>query len=162
SGLIREALAEGDARRGAAVFAAAKSACLSCHKVGDQGGAVGPELTAAGACLKPEEIVEAILWPKKKVKEGYEAVTVATADGKVRQGYRKEETDRILALADPATGDRVEIPRAEIEAVRGDGTLMPDGLLAAMTPAERRDLVRFLIDLGRPGGINAGEMVRHS
>ena len=28
---------------------------------------------------------------------------------------------------------------------------MPDGLAAAMTPDERRDLVRFLLDLGRPG-----------
>ena len=28
---------------------------------------------------------------------------------------------------------------------------MPEGLAAAMTPDERRDLVRFLLDLGRPG-----------
>lgn len=159
--LVREARESGDARRGAQVFAAAKSACLSCHKVGDQGGSVGPELTAAGACLEPDQIAEALLWPRRRVKEGYEAFTVAMADGRLHRGYRREQTDRVLALLDPATGERVEIPRDQIEEVREDGTLMPEGLLEAMTPAERRDLLRFLIDLGRPGGVSASEVARH-
>src|SRR4051794_7136557 len=43
--LVKEMLADakvhGNARRGAVVFGAATSACLSCHKVGKQGGEVG-------------------------------------------------------------------------------------------------------------------------
>ena len=56
-----------------------------------KGGEVGPDLSGAGACLKPEEVVESILWPRLKVKEGYDAVNVATLDGQVRrcvQGLR--------------------------------------------------------------------------
>ena len=41
--LIGEARKDGDARRGAAVFASPKFACLSCHKVEAQGGSVGPD-----------------------------------------------------------------------------------------------------------------------
>ena len=38
-------------------------ACLSCHKVGDQGGEVGPDLSTVGGLLPPEQIVESVLWP---------------------------------------------------------------------------------------------------
>jgi putative heme-binding domain-containing protein len=160
--LINEARAEGDPRRGADVFASPKSACMSCHRVGDQGGTVGPELTTAGVCVPPEELVESVLWPRKRVKEGYAAITVATTDGKTRQGYRLEESGEAIVLRDPATGDRVSIAKPDVEAVRDDGTLMPDGLTAAMSPAERRDLVRFLLDLGRPGANGAAALARHA
>lgn len=160
--LLRDARESGDARRGAAVFASAKSACLSCHRVGDQGGAVGPELTKAGLCITPEEIAESLHWPRKKIKEGYEAVTVATTDGKVRQGYKLEESSKELVIRDPATGERLPFPKDAIEAIRQDGTLMPDGLTAAMSPAEQRDLLRFLLELGRPDGKAAAEGMRHA
>jgi sugar phosphate isomerase/epimerase len=68
--LISEAREHGDPGRGAEVFASPRFACLSCHRVGDQGGSVGPDLSTAGACIKPEEIVESLLWPGRRVKEG--------------------------------------------------------------------------------------------
>jgi putative heme-binding domain-containing protein len=116
----------------------------------------------AGTCLKPEELVEAILWPKRKVKDGYEAVAVATNDGRIHQGFRQAETTAELVLRDPVTGKTVRVAEAGIETVRSDGTLMPEGLTAAMTPKERRDLVRFLLDLGRPGTAAAGLLEHHS
>lgn len=160
--LLREAREEGDARRGAEVFASAKSACLSCHRVGDQGGAVGPELTKAALCITPEEIAESLHWPRKKIKEGFEALTVATSDGMVRQGYKLEESTKELVIKDPASGERIAFPRETIDGVRQDGTLMPDGLTAAMTAAEQRDLLRFLLELGRPDGKVAAESLRHA
>ncbi|HWE36727.1 MAG TPA: DUF6797 domain-containing protein [Isosphaeraceae bacterium] len=159
--LLREARAAGDARRGAEVFAAARSACLSCHKVGGTGGAIGPDLSAVGTCLKPEEVVEAVLWPRRQVKDEFRAVTVATTDGRVRQGYRRRETATELELRDPASGESFRVAKAEIEEIREDGTLMPEGLTAALSPTERRDLFRFLLDLGRPGGMAAAEIAHH-
>ncbi len=159
--LIREAKEHGDPRRGAGVFAAAKNACLNCHRVGDQGGTVGPELTTVGVCVPPEEVVASVLWPRRKVKEGYEAVTVATADGKVRQGYVQGEEGDALLLRETATGEVARIPRAEIEATRPDGSLMPEGIAEALTEGERRDLVRFLLDLGRPGSTAGKDLIGH-
>jgi len=153
--LIDDAKSHGDARGGAAVFASAQFACISCHKVAGQGGAVGPDLTQAGQCLSPDEIVESVLWPKRKVKPEFVAFTVATADGKLHQGYKQRETDRELVLRDPATNETIEIAKADIEAARETGTLMPDGLAAAMSGQQRRDLVRFLMDLGRKDAVAA-------
>ena len=88
-----DAREQGDAGAGPRSSPRRKFACLSCHRVGDQGGTVGPTCRPSGVCLKPEEIVESILWPRRQVKEGYAAVTVATGDGKIRQGY-KQSRDR--------------------------------------------------------------------
>ena len=48
--LAADAREKGDPARGAQVFVDAKVACLSCHKVGQQGGVIGPELSAVGRC----------------------------------------------------------------------------------------------------------------
>src|SRR5262249_23941282 len=102
--LVAEARARGDARRGAEVFLDPRFACISCHKLGDQGGAVGPELTNVGRCLTPEQIAESVLWPARQVKEGYSATLVATRDGRVIQGYKPEESADALVLHDANTG----------------------------------------------------------
>jgi putative heme-binding domain-containing protein len=155
AGLVAEARSHGDARRGAEVFRSPQFACLSCHRVGTQGGTVGPDLTLIGRCQPPEQIAESVLWPKRQVKEGYAAVLVVTSTGKSHTGYKERETDKELVLRDPATGDKIRVAKTDIEERRELGTLMPDGLAESMSPGQRRDLIRFLIDLGRAGGASA-------
>mgnify|MGYP001107197703 CR=1 FL=1 len=158
--LIRDANAHGDARRGADVFVASNFACISCHRVGAKGGAVGPDLTTVGACVPPEQIVEAFLYPRKQIKDGYAAIAIATNEGKLIQGYKQEETEREIVIRDAATEERIRIPKAEIEEIRDQGTLMPDGLAASMTSGQRQDLVRFLLELGRKG-TDTVSLVKH-
>ena len=123
---------------------------------------IGPDLSTAGTCLKPEEVVESVLWPRRQVKDAYAAYTIATSDGKIRQGYKVAETPKEIVFRDPASAERFQVAKSDIEEIRQDGTLMPDGLTAAMSPAERRDLVRFLFDLGRTGSTAADSLRRHS
>lgn len=158
--LVAEARTSGDARRGAEVFRAAQFACISCHMVGKQGGNIGPDLTLLSRCLTPEQIVESVLWPRKQVKDEYVAISVTTADGKVAQGYKEREDGKELVLRDPATRALFTIRKSKIEERTVIGTLMPDGLAQAMTPAQRRDLVRFLLDLGKEG-VSAELLLAH-
>ncbi len=160
--LIAEAKASGDAARGAEVFVDSKFACGTCHKIGKQGGEVGPDLTTAGLCIKPEQIVESVLWPKRQIKEGFAAVVVARSDGKVIQGYRITETANELTLREAATGERIAIPKNAIEELKEAGTLMPEGLAQAMSASQRRDLIRFLMGLGRPKEPGAELLLQHA
>src|SRR5262245_2549005 len=146
--LLADAKSNGDARRGATVFMTPQFACVSCHKVGKLGGTVGPELTAVGKCLPPDQLVESVLWPKRQVKDGYMALLVVTGDGKTHQGYKASENAKELVLRDPATGNTTKIRKDNIEDRREVGSLMPEGLAEAMTFEQRRDLVRFLLELG--------------
>lgn len=147
--LVEEAKARGNSRRGAVLFASPQFACISCHRVGEQGGRGGPELTTIGKTATPEQIVESLLWPKRQVKPEYSAHLVVTVEGKQYLGYKESESKQELVLRDPAMGTKSRIPIADIEERREMGTIMPDGLASAMTPGERRDVVRFLTDLGR-------------
>ena len=46
--------------------------CLGCHKVGTEGGAIGPDLSHVGGRLSSALIRESILAPDAKVARGYE------------------------------------------------------------------------------------------
>ena len=151
--LVASAKKDGNVRRGLAVFRAAKFACLSCHQAGKFGGAVGPALTDGGKRLKPEELAEAILWPKRLVKPEYITWLVQLDDGRSLQGYKKTETLDELTLFDPAGQATHVISKDEIAGQKEVGTLMPDGLAAAMNASQRRDLLRFLMELGVTPGL---------
>jgi putative heme-binding domain-containing protein len=152
--VLADARTNGDARRGAGVFSVATSACTSCHKVAGQGGVVGPELTTVAKCLTPEEIVESLLWPDRHVKPEYRAFSITTADGRALQGIIKEETPEAVTLVD-ATGQTHRIPPAEIEERQDVGSLMPKNVVTALPPEQRRDLVRYLLELGRTPGLES-------
>jgi mono/diheme cytochrome c family protein len=46
--------------------------CTGCHKIGDEGGAIGPNLTHVGSRLSAALIRECILKPDTRVAKGYE------------------------------------------------------------------------------------------
>ena len=71
-------------RAGAAPSSSARRPpARTCHRVGDEGGRVGPDLTRIGAIRSGHDLLESILWPSSTFAQGYEPYTVATADGRV-------------------------------------------------------------------------------
>jgi len=160
--LIAEAKSSGVASRGAAVFSSQKFACISCHRVGKQGGTIGPELTKIGSTQTANEIVESLLWPKRKVKPEFVAVALATENGTVHQGYVVREEADTLVLREAASCELRTLAKSDVVGRRQLGTLMPEGLTAAMSQAERRDVVRFLFELGRPNSQGLEDLLGYS
>ena len=46
--------------------------CLGCHKVGSEGGPIGPDLTRIGSRLSTAQLREAVLEPDARIAKGYE------------------------------------------------------------------------------------------
>lgn len=147
--LAAEVKSSGDAAKGKAVFNAPLSGCTACHKVGGQGGIVGPELDAVGRGVPVELLIEAVVWPNRQIKEGYVATTLALKDGRRLQGYKVSETGGELQLRDLLTGQVSRFTAAQIQEKQEAGSLMPEGLIMNMTREELRDLVAYLTGLGR-------------
>ncbi|MCA9083330.1 MAG: hypothetical protein KDA81_04700 [Planctomycetaceae bacterium] len=151
---LTSVMADGVAERGVSVFANARSACSSCHRIGTHGGTIGPELTRIGADRTPQQIVESVFWPRRDVKPEFSVVTILTTDGLTVRGYRQPSDADVVVLKDPTNGKVITVRRSEIEDEVAHGTLMPDGLMASMNAGQQADLLRFLISLGKPDGLD--------
>lgn len=152
---VADAMEQGDAERGIVVYSAAKSACLSCHRIREFGGSIGANHTGIGSQRTPEQIVESLFWPGREVPPEFVNYNVLDTDGVLHRGYMQNETDTEVTLLDPTTGIVTTLKRDEIDAIQNTGTLMPDGLTAAMTRQQQLDLVRFLIGLGSEEALSA-------
>ncbi len=92
---------QGKPDRGRALFTDLKGlACVKCHAVGKQGGAVGPELSSVGAKYPRDELIAAVLYPSAKISSGYEPSILALSDGRVVTGIIKTETPEYIEIQD--------------------------------------------------------------
>jgi putative heme-binding domain-containing protein len=140
----------GDAARGRKLFADLKGlACLKCHKVAGEGGEIGPELTTIGTQFGRKDLAESVLWPSRRVREGYLQVIIQTKDGDVLSGVVRSETGDEIVLQD-AEGGRHAIRRKNVEKQRwSDLSLMPEGLSSGLSLQDFADLVTYLESLGK-------------
>jgi putative heme-binding domain-containing protein len=138
---------KGNAAEGERLFLLPQSTCVACHKVGDTGGVLGPDLSAVGAGLPLELMIEAVLWPERQVKEGYLATTITTKSGAIISGYRQSETKEVITIRDAATGELKSVATGQIAQRVDAGTLMPPGLVAGLTRQQVVDLIKYLAGL---------------
>ncbi len=152
---------KGDAARGEAVFRRKELSCFQCHAIGGAGGQVGPDFMSLGASAPMDYLVESILVPDAKQKEGFVSMQVLTKSGDILSGVRVRQTDKELVLRDAAR-DEMIIPIDKIELKKEIGSIMPAGLADLLTDGEFLDLVRFLSELGKPGpyAVTAAPVVR--
>jgi putative heme-binding domain-containing protein len=96
-------------------------------------------------------LIESVVDPDKRIREGFSAVTVATTDGDIFTGIQQSRNKEVLVLFDGTTRALRRIPVKDIEAVKPGKSIMPKNLPDSMTRSEFLDLVRFVNELGRPG-----------
>jgi quinoprotein glucose dehydrogenase len=153
-GLVRAALEQGDARRGAIVFHQPHMACSKCHLVGDKKNPLGPELTKLPEQTTNLQLMESVLEPSKVIRRGYEPVTLLLSDGRTLTGFIAEELSDAVVVRDPsASGATVVIPNGDIDARKqGQTSIMPTGQVDQLTSRQQfLDLIRYLIEI-RDGG----------
>jgi putative membrane-bound dehydrogenase-like protein len=137
----------GDAQRGRQVFYGKKVACATCHRIGNEGGQIGPDLTKVGAIRAGGDILESIVLPSSTIAQGFEPYVVATKDGKVMNGIIARQTADTLFLRDSA-GAELRVPKDQVqEMTRSATSIMPEGLERSITKDEFRDLLAFLQSL---------------
>ena len=141
---VAAGLAQGDVRRGQAVFNSPRTACVLCHKIGYGGGLLGPDLTAIGKIRSERELLEAVMYPSAAIVRGYETVVATTRSGESHSGILKLESADELVLA-TGPDSEVRLARAQVSDLQpGAVSAMPPGMDVVLTPQELADLVAFL------------------
>lgn len=139
--LNSEAASDASATRGADVFT--KAQCAKCHRIGDRGEAMGPDLTTIAKRFTKKETLQSILYPSYIVSDQYAAKTVVTTKGRTYTGMVSISDGRATILQ--SNGDKVDVPESEIEEIKPSRTsAMPAGLIDALTQEEIADLFAFL------------------
>lgn len=131
---------KGDAVRGREIF---RRLCISCHRLGDEGQDVGPDLgSVRGHSM--EKLLVSILDPNADVQPGFQAYACTLRDGEELYGVIAAETANsvVLRLAD---GSLRTVLRREIAELHDAGiSLMPEGLEADLGVQEMADLLAWL------------------
>ena len=152
--LAKLAAENGDAVRGEAIYRQSALACMACHAIGGAGGKVGPDMTSIGASAPLDYIVESILLPAVKVKEGYNSVVITTKDGRTLMGRLLRSGGGSVVLSD-AAGQEITLQDSAILKRTDSGSLMPANLIAGLKEPEQLDLFKFLSQLGKQGDFDA-------
>jgi putative heme-binding domain-containing protein len=138
AGVLKDRL--GDPYQGKRLFAAQ---CGKCHVLFAQGGQVGPDLTP----YKRDEIDALLLNvvnPSAEIREGFETQMVLTRDGRTVVGFVADRDSSVVVLR-TAEGQTVTLPQEQIEETVSQRTsLMPEGLLKALSDDQVRHLFAYL------------------
>ena len=160
--LVQKVKTQGNPARGEQIYRREALACLNCHAIGGSGPVIGPDMVSLGASAPVDYIIDSLLDPNKKVKEGYHLTTVSTPAGQTYSGALVRRTDKTIELRD-AIGKLTTVPVAQGTKVNIlNVSLMPPGLTASLRQDEFVDLVRFLSELGKEGPykVSPNPMVR--
>jgi putative heme-binding domain-containing protein len=132
-------LAKANLSTGRVVF---QRLCAACHRLFDEGGAIGPDLTGSQR-NNLDYLLENIIDPSAGVSRDFQLNTIRTSGGRVISGFVVAENKTALTVA--SLNERVTVPIAEIkDRQQSSQSMMPEGLLQSLTAAEIRDLIAYL------------------
>lgn len=120
--------------------------CSTCHSIGNDGGAIGPQLDGVGK-WGPRALAEKILDPNRNVSEAFRNYTITMKDGKVMSGLFRREEGQVIVFAD-MTGKEFSVAKNEIaEQKPSKYTLMPDHFGNVLSQEELNALLQYLLSL---------------
>jgi len=161
--MMQQVATVGDAHAGEAIYRRASLQCVVCHAIGGAGGVIGPDMVSIGASAPVDYLIESLLEPSQKIKEGYHTTLVTLKNGDSFAGAIAREDTNELVVRD-AVGKENRIPKTEIASNQiSPVSLMPPGLTAQLREDEFIHLVRFLSELGKDGDYKtpSNRFVRH-
>jgi putative heme-binding domain-containing protein len=138
---------KGDARLGAELFQ--RQGCVACHTTSTSEPPKGPMLAGITGRYSRAELCESILKPSAKIAQGFETQWFKTQEnGDVLEGFVTRESGDDLELRN-AAGNVMTLRKADIKQ-RGkrDTSVMPEGLVAKLTPHDLASILAFLESLG--------------
>ncbi len=159
--LAQEARQRGDPRRGAVVFYMSPAGCPKCHSSDEEKSPLGPNLASLGPDVTDEQIIEGLLFPSRRIRKGYETLTLALFDGRIVTGLVVDDQDDDLVMRDSSDLEKeITVPKDEID-IRtiGETSMMPTGIVSALSGQRAFfDLASYVMSVARGGPEVAREL----
>ncbi len=119
--------------------------CSDCHKIGDDGGAIGPDLSAIST-KGLKFIAESILRPSKKITPGFETFVAVDKEGIKTTGLKTRDTATEIDITQ-ASGEVVTIDKGMLKELEEDkaNSVMPADLIEALTVKDYQDVLAYMM-----------------
>jgi len=132
----------GNPEMGRKVYESAQ--CASCHRFGNVGDSVGPELTSIARRFTRREVLESILYPSHVISDQYMSKKVLMMDEKVYIGIVSQDGRGFLSVRD-SKNNVTRIDETQVDQVLPNtSSVMPSGLLDNLSLQKISDLLAFM------------------
>ena len=140
-------VSSGNAGRGRALFGAQ---CQHCHRVGPQGGSLGPDLTQIGLTRSREALVTALRNPSATVPPGFRTVELVNRGERIEGVIKAEDAFSIQVLT--VDGRLLGLRKAALGKIApSPESLMPTFSVDKLSESELEDLLAYLGTLRETG-----------
>ncbi len=133
---------KGDASRGEQIFT--QQGCVACHTVKASEAPKGPFLGNIAETYKRHDLAEAILLPNKTIAQGFVTNLFTMKDGAVQMGFVTQEAADKVVIRNIAAQEITLDPKLIVKRDKNDKSLMPDGLVAALSVKDFASLLDYL------------------
>ena len=128
-----------------------QATCFACHRFGQEGGAIGPDLTSVAGKYSVRDLLVHIIEPSKEISDQYGQLEVTLNDGsKVFGRIMNLAGDRItlnINMMDPNATQAVD--RKLVKTMeQSKVSMMPPGLLNTLSDNDILDLMAYLLSKG--------------
>ena len=120
--------------------------CLACHRFGNDGAAIGPDLGDVGRRFDRRAILESIFEPSKVMDDKYRQTNFKLKDGTTLTGQLARMDDTTLFIrANPLSEELTKVTKTSVQAIMQSAVSpMPEGLLNSFKREEILDLLACL------------------
>jgi len=147
---LKESLRGRSLARGREAFRLAQ--CVLCHRFGNEGSLIGPDLSSVASRFDRRAILESILEPSKVIDDKFRNTKLTLDDGSIFIGLVEREDEKSIVIREnPLAGKSIELARQKI--VRKEFSPvspMPAGLVNVLQRHQILDLLAYLEFSGSP------------
>ena len=119
--------------------------CANCHKAGNEGNTIGPELTMINKKFDRTALLDAVINPDAAIVFGYEPWLINKKDGESVYGFLIAENKNNVVLKDIA-GKKHVIPAADISLKQKQNkSLMPDPVANGLSENDLANVIEYLL-----------------
>ncbi|WP_336514417.1 PVC-type heme-binding CxxCH protein [Pollutibacter soli] len=130
-----------DAAKGKLLF---QQNCTVCHKAGDIGNSIAPDLTKISKKMDPPTLLDAIVNPNGAIVFGYEPWLANTKDGQSIYGFLVSQDSNFVVIKD-ISGEQHRLKTTSITSLKKqDKGLMPDPGSMGLTNKDLADITGYL------------------
>jgi putative membrane-bound dehydrogenase-like protein len=146
---VRALASPRDTGHGEAIF---QQHCALCHRVGDVGYEVAPDILGEIGAGE-EALLRQLLIPQERIRPGFETTVIELKDGGAAAGILKDDGATSLTLA-MAGGVKQTILRKRVKSFRQlPVSLMPPNYRDLLSPKDAADVLGWLVTTGTPSAL---------